>query len=44
MSEMKRLGRLIEKVEFAMLTTEDSDGRLHSRPMATAELDGHGYL
>ena len=44
MTEMKRLGRLIEKVEFAMLITEDADGRLHSRPMATAELDGRGQL
>jgi general stress protein 26 len=44
MSDLKRLGRLVEKVEFAMLTTEDADGRLHSRPMATAEIDAKGFI
>jgi general stress protein 26 len=44
MSDLKKLGRLIERVEFAMLTTEDGAGRLHSRPMATAEIDGHGFI
>ena len=44
MSDLKKVGKLIEKVEFAMLTTEDGRGRLHSWPMATAELDGDGYI
>ena len=44
MSDMKKLGNLIERVEFAMLTTEDRSGRLHSRPMATAEIDGNGCI
>src|SRR6185503_5716239 len=40
MGDLKKVGKLIEKVEFAMLITEDGNGRLHSRPMATAEIDG----
>ena len=37
-----KLGALIKKVKFAMLTTLDEDGTLRSRPMATqaAEFDG----
>ena len=32
---VKKLGRLIEDVQFAMLTTAEPDGTLRSRPMAT---------
>lgn len=37
-----KLISLIEKIEFAMLTTVDTDGVLRSRPMATqkTEIDG----
>lgn len=37
-----KLISLIEKIDFAMLTTIDTDGVLRSRPMATqkAEIDG----
>ena len=32
---IEKLGKLISKVKFAMLTTADEDGTLRSRPMAT---------
>jgi general stress protein 26 len=37
-----KLGQLIEDIDFAMLTTVDTDGVLRSRPMSTqqAEFDG----
>lgn len=31
--DMKKLKNLIESIKFCMLTTQDSTGRLHSRPM-----------
>ena len=41
---VKKLAEIIKGVKFAMLTTADKDGTLHSRPMATqntdAEFDG----
>ena len=39
---IEKLGKLIEKIDFAMLTTVDTDGVLRSRPMSTqkAEFDG----
>lgn len=41
-SDVKKLGELIKGIRVAMLTTVDSEGCLHSRPMATqdAEFDG----
>jgi general stress protein 26 len=40
--QYKKIHDLIKDIHVAMLTTEGSDGRLHSRPMATqqAEFDG----
>lgn len=40
--EIDRLGELIHDIDFAMLTTMDADGSLHSRPMSTqkAKFDG----
>ena len=35
----EKLGKLISKVKFAMLTTADEDGTLRSRPMATQNPD-----
>ena len=32
---IEKLGKLISKVKYAMLTTADEDGTLRSRPMAT---------
>jgi general stress protein 26 len=39
---ISKIAKLIEGIEFAMLTTIDEDGTLRSRPMATqqAEFDG----
>ena len=41
-SDVQKLGELIKGIRVAMLTTVDSEGCLHSRPMATqdAEFDG----
>ena len=40
--QFKKIHDLIKDIHVAMLTTEGSDGKLHSRPMATqeAEFDG----
>jgi general stress protein 26 len=40
---IRRLGKMIENFQVAMLTTVDGGGALHSRPMATqyAPFDGH---
>jgi general stress protein 26 len=43
----KQWSQLLEKIhdiKFTMLTTEDEDGFLHSRPMATLDGDGEGSL
>jgi general stress protein 26 len=42
--DMKRLGELIKDIEFAMLTTEDDDGTLRSRPMGTVQSEFDGTL
>lgn len=39
-----KLYALIDKVKIAMLTTLESDGVLHSRPMANQEADSNGNL
>jgi general stress protein 26 len=43
-TQWKQLLAKIHTIKFAMLTTEDEDGYLHSRPMATLEEDGEGSL
>ncbi len=42
--DIKKLGELIEKIQFAMLTTVDEDGSLRSRPMTTQEVEFNGDL
>jgi general stress protein 26 len=42
--DVKKLGELIKDIKFAMLTTVEPDGSLHSRPMATQEVDFDGDL
>jgi general stress protein 26 len=42
--DLARLADLIADAEIAMLTTEDSDGTLRSRPLMTLEMDGEGRL
>jgi general stress protein 26 len=39
-----RLWELIKHIEVAMLTTQESDGSLHSRPMAALQTDFEGDL
>jgi general stress protein 26 len=43
-ADLKKVWDLIKHLEVAMLTTQDSDGTLHSRPMAALEMDPTGYL
>ena len=42
-NSLEKLKRLLEGIDFTMLTTF-ADGRLHSRPMSTQELDEDGCL
>lgn len=39
-----KLSKLLKDIRIAMLTTVDDDGSLHSRPMATQEMDPDGIL
>jgi len=41
---VKKLGDLIKDIRIAMLTTVEADGVLHSRPMATQEVEFNGDL
>src|SRR6185312_13539014 len=41
---MRKLADLIGDAGIAMLTTEDADGALRSRPLATLQLDSEGKL
>jgi general stress protein 26 len=39
MSDLERLASMIKDIKFTMLTTVTDDGSIHSRPMATQNLD-----
>lgn len=41
---IKKLREMIKDIRFAMLTTVEEDGTLHSRPMATQEVEFDGDL
>jgi general stress protein 26 len=41
---IKKLASLIKEIQVAMLTTECTDGSLHSRPMATQKTEFDGRL
>jgi general stress protein 26 len=41
---MKRLADLIGDISIAMLTTQETDGGLRSRPLATLRIDSEGKL
>jgi len=41
---LEKLGKLIDGLDIAMLTTRTSDGRLLSRPLRAQELDAEGAL
>lgn len=43
-ADMKKLGEMINDIEFAMLTTVDEDGSVRSRPMATQQDEFNGTL
>ena len=44
MNSLDKLQELIKDIEFAFLTTVESDGTLRGRPMATQKSDRSGYL
>lgn len=41
---IKKLGEMIEDIDFAMLTTIEKDGTLRSRPMSTQRVEFDGTL
>jgi len=41
---MQKLADLIAQAPIAMLTTEEPDGSLRSRPLATLQMDSEGKL
>ncbi|MGV3559133.1 pyridoxamine 5'-phosphate oxidase family protein [Larkinella arboricola] len=43
-TEMARVSKLIEGIRIGMLTTQDGNGNLVSRPMAVMQLDENGDL
>lgn len=43
-ASMQKLAELIDQARIGMLTTEEEDGSLRSRPLATLEMDSQGKL
>ena len=43
-SDIKKLAELMKGIKFAMLTTIEEDGSLHSRPMAAQQVEFDGDL
>ncbi len=43
-SDIQKLAEMMKGIKFAMLTTLEEDGSLHSRPMATQQVDFDGEL
>jgi general stress protein 26 len=43
-ADMQKLADLIDAIGIGMLTTEEGDGTLRSRPLATLEMDSDGKL
>jgi len=43
-ADITKLAELMKGIKFAMLTTVESDGSLHSRPMTTQEVEFDGDL
>lgn len=41
---LKKLGEMMRGIRFAMLTTAEPDGTLHSRPMATQDVEFDGDI
>ncbi len=42
--DLQKLNSLMKEIKFVMLTTVEENGSLHSRPMATQEIDFDGDL
>jgi general stress protein 26 len=42
--ELQEVAQLVEEIKFAMMTTEEEDGTLRSRPMSTMQMDAAGNL
>ncbi|HYC42521.1 MAG TPA: pyridoxamine 5'-phosphate oxidase family protein [Noviherbaspirillum sp.] len=42
--QLQKVADLVKEIKFAMLTTEEPDGTLRSRPMATMQMDASGVL
>src|SRR4051812_46899190 len=42
--QINKLGDLVKDIEYAMLTTREADGTLHSRPMKTEAIQSDGTL
>lgn len=42
--ELQKVADLVKEIKFAMMTTEELDGTLRSRPMATMQMDADGNL
>ena len=43
-AELKKINEIIKDIKFAMLTTAEADGSLHSRPMTTQQVEFDGDL
>lgn len=41
---MEKVAELVKEIKFAMLTTHEPNGALHSRPMTTLQMDENGCL
>ena len=41
---MQEIGKIIKGVKFAMVTTQNAEGHLHSRPLTTQEADFSGDI
>ena len=37
--DLEKLSKMINGISFAMLTTQDSEGKMHSRPMVTRDME-----
>ncbi|SNS21225.1 General stress protein 26 [Noviherbaspirillum humi] len=42
--DLGKVAELVQEIKFAMMTTEEADGTLRSRPMSTMQLDATGNL
>jgi general stress protein 26 len=42
--DLAKVAELVKEMKFAMMTTEEPDGTLRSRPMSTLQMDSEGNL